>query len=52
MLVDSILQISPAYNPEKTGKDKKVDKKEVKEVTPQPRETLPREQPTKMVKRE
>lgn len=30
LLVDSILQISPAYNPEKTGKEKKPEKKEVK----------------------
>ena len=48
MLVDSILQISPAYNPDSKDRDKKPDKKEFKEV--QPRELLPRELPAKMVK--
>lgn len=48
LLVDSILQISPAYNPEKTSKEKKSGKEEKKDV--QPREILPREQPTKIVK--
>jgi ubiquinone/menaquinone biosynthesis C-methylase UbiE len=48
LLVDSILQISPAYNPEKNTKEKKFEKKESRD--PMPRETLPREQPTKMVK--
>ena len=50
LLVDSILQISPAYNPEKNTKEKKEVKKETREV--QPRETLPREQPVKLVKTE
>jgi hypothetical protein len=51
LLVDSILQISPAYNPDSKDKEKKaerLEKKETKEI--QPREILPREQPTKMVK--
>jgi len=50
LLVDSILQISPAYNPEKNAKEKKEIKKEQREV--QPREILPREQPVKLVKTE
>ena len=50
LLVVSILQISPAYNPEKNGKEKKGDKDKVKDV--QPREILPREQPVKLVKTE
>jgi hypothetical protein len=51
LLVDSILQISPAYNPEKNEKDKKVEKKDNRETQPrEQREILPREQPTKMVK--
>lgn len=28
MLVDSTLQISPAYNPEKSEKDRRMEKKE------------------------
>ena len=53
LLVDSILQISPAYNPEKNEKDKKIEKKDNKEIQPrEQKESLPREQPTKMVKTE
>jgi hypothetical protein len=45
LLVDSILQISPAYNPEKNEKERKgVREREVG------REVVPREQPVKMVK--
>lgn len=53
LLVDSILQISPAYNPEKPNKPSKDDKKEDKaERNEEQKEYFPREQPRKQVKLE
>lgn len=56
LLVDSTLQISPAYNPEKSEKDrrmeKKEDRKEDKSDRQENRELFAREQPTKVVKSE